>query len=123
MRLLFALLSVAVCLLAAEFDSARSILAHVPQKDRAKAAPIEDSDETRLAGQKLFEQHCAECHGESDGGTRRGPSLRDPALQQAKDGEIFWVLTNGVIRRGMPPWDKLPEPQRWQVVNFVKSLH
>jgi hypothetical protein len=31
-------------------------------------------------------------------------------------------LTNGVVRRGMPVWSKLPEPQRWQLVSFIKSL-
>jgi hypothetical protein len=32
------------------------------------------------------------------------------------------VLTNGVVRKGMPVWSKLPEPQRWQIVRFLKSL-
>jgi hypothetical protein len=31
-------------------------------------------------------------------------------------------LTNGVVRRGMPVWSKLPEPQRWQLVTYLKSL-
>lgn len=31
-------------------------------------------------------------------------------------------MTNGVARRGMPVWSKLPEPQRWQIVSFLKSL-
>jgi hypothetical protein len=35
---------------------------------------------------------------------------------------LFWILTNGVVRQGMPVWSKLPEPQRWQIVTFVKSL-
>jgi len=35
---------------------------------------------------------------------------------------LFWLLTNGVVRRGMPVWSKLPEPQRWQLVSYIKSL-
>jgi hypothetical protein len=35
---------------------------------------------------------------------------------------LFWVLTNGVVMRGMPVWSKLPEPERWQIVTFLKSL-
>jgi mono/diheme cytochrome c family protein len=35
---------------------------------------------------------------------------------------LFWILTNGVVRHGMPVWSKLPEPQRWQLVSYVKSL-
>jgi hypothetical protein len=37
-------------------------------------------------------------------------------------GALFWLLTNGVVRRGMPVWSKLPEPQRWQLVSFIESL-
>jgi mono/diheme cytochrome c family protein len=37
-------------------------------------------------------------------------------------GAIFWILTNGVVRKKMPVWSKLPEPQRWQLVSYIKSL-
>jgi mono/diheme cytochrome c family protein len=43
-------------------------------------------------------------------------------VQQATPGTLFWILTNGVVRRGMPVWSKLPEPQRWQIVSYLKSL-
>jgi mono/diheme cytochrome c family protein len=32
------------------------------------------------------------------------------------------LLTNGVVRKGMPVWSRLPEPQRWQLVSYIKSL-
>ena len=75
-----------------------------------------------VAGAKLFDLHCAECHGEMAEGGRKGPSLRADEVQQATPGTLFWILTNGVVRRGMPVWSKLPEPQRWQVVRYLKSL-
>jgi mono/diheme cytochrome c family protein len=74
------------------------------------------------AGGKLFEEHCAECHGKKAEGTRRAPSLLREEVLQATPGQIFWVLTNGVVRRGMPDWSKLPEPERWQIVTFLKSF-
>ena len=43
-------------------------------------------------------------------GARKGPSLRADPVQQATPGTLFWILTNGVVRRGMPVWSKLPEP-------------
>ena len=55
-------------------------------------------------------------------GTKKGPSLRADQVQQATPGRLFWLLTNGVVRRGMPVWSKLPEPQRWQLVSYIKSL-
>jgi mono/diheme cytochrome c family protein len=35
---------------------------------------------------------------------------------------LYYILTNGVVRKGMPVWSKLPEPQRWQLVSYLKSL-
>jgi mono/diheme cytochrome c family protein len=103
-------------------EPADVVLARVPEKARVKRNPFENDPEAARAGKKLFEQHCAECHGKTAGGTKRGPSLHADALQQATPGEIFWVVTNGVVRRGMPAWSKLPEPQRWQVVAFLRGL-
>jgi mono/diheme cytochrome c family protein len=83
--------------------------------------PLADDPEAVAAGGKLFDQHCAECHGKKAGGTRRAPSLLRQDVQQASPGALFWVLTNGVVRHGMPVWSKLPEPMRWQIVTFLKS--
>jgi mono/diheme cytochrome c family protein len=97
-------------------------LAKVPDKAKAKRDPMQSDLNAVAAGQNLFEQHCVECHGSGGQGTKKAPSLRVEEVQNAPPGGIFWILTNGVVRRGMPVWSKLPEPQRWQVVSFIKSL-
>ena len=97
-------------------------LAKVPKKSRARRNPFEDDPDAVDAGRKLFLHYCAECHGETAEGGRKAPSLRAPEVQNATPGTVFWILTNGVVRRGMPVWSRLPEPQRWQIVTFVKSL-
>ncbi len=97
-------------------------LAKAPDKARAKRNPLESDPEAAAAGRNLFEQHCAECHGDTAEGGKKGPSLRAEPVQNAAPGAIFWLLTNGVVRRGMPVWSKLPEPQRWQLVTYLKSL-
>jgi hypothetical protein len=99
-----------------------SVLSEAPEKAREKQNPLERDSEAIAAGGKLFEQHCSGCHGKKAGGTRRGVSLLGPEVQQATPGTLFWILTNGVVRRGMPVWSKLPEPERWQIVTFLKSL-
>ncbi len=96
--------------------------AKVPGKARAKSNPLAEDPDAPVAGRKLFEQHCAECHGNTAEGGRKAPSLRAEEVQQATPGTLFWILTNGVVRRGMPVWSKLPEPQRWQIVTYLKSL-
>jgi mono/diheme cytochrome c family protein len=98
-------------------------LARVPEKAHAMRNPLEDDPDAVAAGGKLFEQYCAECHGKQAEGGSRGPSLLCSEVQEATPGALFWVLTNGVVRRGMPVWSKLPEPQRWQIVEFLRSLN
>ena len=97
-------------------------LAKAPKKAAARPNPLETDAEAPAAGAKLFAQHCAECHGETAEGGKKGPSLRAPEVQQATSGAIFWILTNGIVRRGMPVWSKLPDAQRWQLVSYIKSL-
>ena len=97
-------------------------LQKAPEKARAKRNPLEKDPEAVAAGGILFEQHCAECHGDAAEGAKKGPSLRAAEVQTAEPGAIFWLLTNGVVRKGMPVWSKLPEPQRWQLVTYLKSL-
>ena len=97
-------------------------LAKASKKDAARRNPLAKDPDAVAAGGKLFAQHCAECHGEMADGGKKGPSLRADEVQQATPGTLFWLLTNGVVRRGMPVWSKLPEPQRWQLVSFIKSL-
>jgi mono/diheme cytochrome c family protein len=97
-------------------------LQKVPQRARNKRNPLESDPTAVAAGGKLFEQHCAECHGmKAEGGTK-GPSLLRDEVQRAAPGALFWILTNGVVRRSMPVWSKLPELERWQIVAFLRSL-
>ena len=97
-------------------------LAKAPAKAAGRRNPLEADPEAVAAGAKLFEQHCAECHGANADGGKKGPSLRAEEVQQSMPGTLFWLLTNGVVRKGMPVWSRLPEPQRWQLVSYIKSL-
>lgn len=97
-------------------------LSKAPEKDRSRRNSMESDPSAVAAGRLLFEQHCSECHGSGAEGTRRGPSLRQTEVQNASPGAIFWLMTNGIVRHGMPVWSKLPEPQRWQITSYVKSL-
>lgn len=103
-------------------ESVYSEIGKAPEKARAKRNPLEKDPNAIVAGRILFEQRCAECHGDNADGGKKGPSLRANEIQDAEPGSIFWILTNGVVRKGMPVWSKLPEPQRWQLVSFIKSL-
>lgn len=98
-------------------------LAEAPLNARRKRNPFEKRPDAMAAGKTLFEEHCAQCHSSSADGGTRGPSLRAAAIRQATPGALFWILSNGVVRHGMPDWSKLPGPERWQIVTFLESLN
>jgi len=99
-------------------------LSKVPEREHDKPNPYAGQSEAVLAGQRIFQDHCAHCHGDNAQGTKKRPSLRsDRVQQQATDGDLHWLLTNGNMGYGMPSWAKLGDPQVWQVIMYVKSLH
>ncbi len=95
------------------------IAALLPALLVAQENPLAGDPDSVPAGRKLFAQHCAECHGKDARGGKHAPALT--GIEKPPD-EIFRILTNGIIRRGMPSWSKLPEPQRWQIIAWLKSL-
>ena len=74
------------------------------------------------------EQHQHGCHGASGRGdgvasAALQPKPLDwssPVVQSDTDGELFWKITNG--RGAMPAWKQLPETERWQIVNYIRTL-
>jgi mono/diheme cytochrome c family protein len=98
-------------------------IAQAPLKTRQWHNPYADQPGAVRAGQKLFLQHCAECHGSDARGIGSAVNLRLPAVQNATPGELAWFLRNGNLWRGMPSWSGLPEERRWQIVTYLKSLH
>jgi mono/diheme cytochrome c family protein len=102
-------------------------LRRVPEKDRTRPNPYAADPDAPIAGAKIFAEHCAACHGAEAEGKTEGkhirPNLHSGRLQQATPGELFWLLTNGNQKNGMPSWSRLPEAQRWQVITYLKSLN
>ncbi len=97
-------------------------MGHVSEADRAKVNPYANQPDAIAAGGRLFADHCAQCHGADALGRKKRPSLRTAEVQHAADGELFWLLKNGALRKGMPSWSSLPEPSRWQIIAYIKSL-
>ncbi len=94
----------------------------VPARDQQKTNPYRDQPEAVQAGRLLFEDHCAQCHGDNAQGKGKRPSLRSARIQSASEGSLHWFLVNGNVRRGMPSWSKLPDQQLWQLVTYLRSL-
>ena len=78
---------------------------------------------------KAVETNCVSCHGASGKGDGPAAAALPPpkpanwtsdAVQKQTDGEIFWKLSNG--RGAMPPWKHLPDNERWEIVNYIRTL-
>jgi mono/diheme cytochrome c family protein len=93
-----------------------------PRDEQARVNPYANKLEAVAAGRVLFEDHCAKCHGEDAAGRHGRPSLRGEEVRGATDGELFWLLKNGSTWKGMPSWSELPEPERWQIIAYLRSL-
>jgi cytochrome c oxidase cbb3-type subunit 2 len=96
-------------------------LKRVPAQERARANPYAGQADAVAAGGRLFADHCSRCHGDDLAGVHGKPSLKSDVVRGATDGELFWLLRNGDLRHGMPSWSGLPEPERWQILAFLRS--
>ena len=92
-----------------------------PVDATAKANPLAVRRDAVAGGRKLFHQRCSTCHGEDGRGTTKAPDLSRPAVQKQSDGALFWKISGGNSRQGMPAFSFLPELQRWQLVLHLRA--
>ena len=100
-----------------------SWLKKVPQADKERVNPYAGQADAVAAGENLFRNNCAKCHGANAQGKGSRPSLISERLAGATDGEIAWIIKNGQSFKGMPSWGGLPEQMRWQIVTYIRSLN
>ncbi len=102
-----------------------------PTKAKELKNPIKASIKAQSSkrGAKIFKTRCMICHGTQGKGdgiggkalTIKPQNLTLKMVQSQTDGEIFWKITNG--RNDMIKWGPiLSEEQRWDVVNYVRTL-
>lgn len=94
----------------------------VPQKDRERVNPYAGNANAAAAGDILYHNNCARCHGDNARGKGSRPTLRSEEVRNATDGDLAWLLKNGYVFHGMPRWGGLPEQERWQIITYIRSL-
>jgi mono/diheme cytochrome c family protein len=105
----------------------------IPRAERARANPVAAAAESINAGLEHFADHCAICHANDGAGDTeigrnlypKPPDMRAAATQALSDGELFYIIENGVRLTGMPAWSTGTaegERESWRLVHFIRHL-
>lgn len=115
------------------FIARRLRLLAIPEDAADEKNPVRRTPEALAEAKEHFADHCAICHGyDGSGRTQIGqnlypavPDLREERTQSLSDGEIFYIIHNGVRFTGMPAWGEgAPEEDEhsWQLVLLIRQL-
>lgn len=105
----------------------------IPIEHRDKPNPVPMSPEVLKDGLAHFADHCATCHANDGSGKTpigknvypKAPDLRLDDTQSLSDGELFWVIHNGIRFTAMPGWgegDPEKDLDSWKLVHFIRRL-
>jgi mono/diheme cytochrome c family protein len=96
--------------------------------------PVSSSDEVLGEAMAHFADHCAFCHANDGSGDTpigkglypKPPDMRQPQTQNLTDGELFYIIHNGVRLTGMPAFGQGTPPDQdldsWKLVHFIRHL-
>jgi mono/diheme cytochrome c family protein len=99
---------------------------------RSDPNPLEPSEDLVRRGRAAFSAYCVACHGLD--GQNTGvpfaeamsppvPKLTSPDVQRYTDGQLHWVIENGVFPSGMPASrGLLSDEEMWRIVMFLRHL-
>ena len=105
---------------------------HITVRGRADRNPLPNNAETLRDGQEAFSHYCVACHGMD--GRNTGvpfaarmsppvPSLASQEVQSYSDGQLKWILDNGIRPSGMPgSRGVLSDDELWSIVVFLRHL-
>ncbi len=105
----------------------------VPASAKGVSNPVPDSQEVLKQARAHWADHCAPCHANNGSGDVAmgrqmyppAPDMRKPETQNLTDGELFYIIQNGVRLTGMPSWGTgTPQDAQdsWKLVRFIRHL-
>jgi mono/diheme cytochrome c family protein len=105
----------------------------IPREARKTRNPVPLTPDVLAEGRAHFADHCATCHAnDGSGKTEMGqnfypkvPDMRLSETQRLSDGELFYIIQNGVRFTGMPAWGtgrREHEQASWHLVHFIRHL-
>ena len=104
----------------------------IPASARGMQNPVAETQEILRDARLHFADHCAICHANDGSGDTligrnlypKPPDLRQEDTQKLADGELFWIIENGVRFTGMPAFGGAhgSEQDSWKLVRFLRHL-
>ena len=105
----------------------------IPIENRRLRNPLPLTQELMKDARGHFADHCASCHANNGSGQTaigknvypKAPDLRLPDTQTMSDGELFFIIQNGIRFTAMPAWgtgDPAKDSGSWQLVHFIRHL-
>jgi len=105
----------------------------IPLAARRTENPVPSTAEVLADAREHFADHCAVCHGNDGRGETpigrnlypKAPDMRASETQSLSDGELFYIIENGVRLTGMPAWGEdgpHDDAASWKVVHFIRHL-
>ncbi|WP_254063839.1 c-type cytochrome [Granulicella sp. S190] len=101
-------------------------------RNKSERNPLQASKENLAAGKEAFGHYCVACHGSdgqntgvpfSDAMSPQVPSLSSPDVQSYTDGQLKWVIDNGIWPSGMPGSKGiLSDEEIWSTILFIRHL-
>jgi cytochrome c553 len=105
----------------------------IPSRARDARNPVPFSSDVWAESRVHFADHCASCHANDGSGQTeigrnlypKAPDMRLPATQHLTDGEIYWIIENGVRLTGMPAWGAGGgnDADTWKLVHFIRHIN
>jgi mono/diheme cytochrome c family protein len=105
---------------------------HITVGGRRDVNPVPATPENIAEGKQAFTSYCMVCHGLD--GQNSGvpfaetisppvPSLASPQVQAYSDGQLKWIIANGLYPSGMPPSKgEFSDDDMWQMVDYIRHL-
>ena len=105
----------------------------IPHSAKIEKNPLKETQQNLQDGRDTFFANCQTCHGHDGSGRTpvgqslypRVPDLRAAATQNLTDGEIHYIIENGVELTGMPAWGnphQVQDVNGWKLVLYIRSL-
>jgi mono/diheme cytochrome c family protein len=105
--------------------------AAMPPAAASAANPAPNTPEALQQARAHWADHCASCHAnDGSGDTPMGKNMYPPApdmraaeTQNKSDGELFYIIENGIRMTGMPAWSTgHNQEDSWKLVRFIRHL-